>query len=319
MAMTMVEAAKYSNDVLQVGIIEKIVKDDPILERIPWKDIQGNGLTYNVETTLSGADWYNVGDTWVESTSEVTQSTAVLRILGGDADVDNFLKATRGDQQDLMSEQIQAKTKAMKQKWGENFYYGYNAGSPKEFDGLHVLIADSTYNSIGVATDATTETALSMAKLDEAVDRVKGGKPDLIIMSKQLRRNINKYLKAIGGLTGAEFQGKTVQTYLDIPIAVSDYIKDTENCDDLIGSTYYGFENTTPDNTDDTATSVFVLRFGPEACCGLQNAPIQVEHLGSLETKDAERVRIKWYCSIMLQQIISCGKVSGIKNDTAGA
>ena len=70
MAMTLVEPSKYSNDILQVGVIEKLVKDDPILERLQWKNILGNGLTYNVETTLSGAQFYAPGDTWVESTSE---------------------------------------------------------------------------------------------------------------------------------------------------------------------------------------------------------------------------------------------------------
>ena len=104
MALTLVEASKYSNDVLQRGIIELIVKDDPILDRLPFKDIVGNGLTYDVETTMSGADFYSVGDTWVESTGTVTQHTAHTKILGGDADVDNYLKATRSNVQDLMAE-----------------------------------------------------------------------------------------------------------------------------------------------------------------------------------------------------------------------
>ena len=34
MALTLVEASKYSNDVLQIGVIEKLVYQDPILERL---------------------------------------------------------------------------------------------------------------------------------------------------------------------------------------------------------------------------------------------------------------------------------------------
>ena len=34
MAMTLVEASKYSNDILQVGVIEKLVYQDPILEKL---------------------------------------------------------------------------------------------------------------------------------------------------------------------------------------------------------------------------------------------------------------------------------------------
>ena len=62
MALTLVEASKYSNDVLQKGVIELLVKDDPILEQLGFKDIKGNGLTYNQETTLSGAQFFEVGD-----------------------------------------------------------------------------------------------------------------------------------------------------------------------------------------------------------------------------------------------------------------
>ena len=104
---------------LQKGVIELLVKDDPLLKKLPFKDIKGNGLTYNVETTLSGAKFYHVGDVWVESTSVVTQATAHTAILGGDADVDNFLQATRGDLQNLMQEQIVAKTKAIKKTFLE--------------------------------------------------------------------------------------------------------------------------------------------------------------------------------------------------------
>jgi len=95
MALTLVEGSKRSNDILQVGVVEKLVYQDPILERLQFKDIKGNGLTYNIEATMSGAGFYAVGDNWVESTSTVDQATAVTTILGGDADVDNFLQATR--------------------------------------------------------------------------------------------------------------------------------------------------------------------------------------------------------------------------------
>ena len=138
MAMTLVEASKYSNDVLQKGVIELLVKDDPILERLQFKTIKGNGLTYNVETTMSGADFYAVGDTWVESTSTVTPTTAVTTILGGDADVDNFLKATRSDTNDLMGEQIDAKIKTIRRTFNETLLYGYVTTETKRFDGHRV-------------------------------------------------------------------------------------------------------------------------------------------------------------------------------------
>ncbi|MCH8950056.1 MAG: hypothetical protein IIB87_06745 [Chloroflexi bacterium] len=61
----------------------------------------GNGLTYNRENAAASAAFFDVGDTWTEDTPTFTQQTATLKILGGDADIDNFLIATRSNVQDL--------------------------------------------------------------------------------------------------------------------------------------------------------------------------------------------------------------------------
>lgn len=316
MAMTLVEAAKYSNDILQVGVIEKLTKGDPVLERLPFKEIKGNGLTYNVETTRAGADFYNVGDTWVEKTSTVTQATAFLKILGGDADVDNFLKATRGDQQDLMAEQITSKTLEMKDEFLEHLYYGYNTGNPKEFDGLQYLLRDTTYNSLALGTASGTPHLLNLSSLETVVDMILDGPADLMIMSKGMRRYINVFLNGVGGLTKADVQGKTVQTLFDIPVAVSEHIGNDESCDLAYGSTYgHNYADGGHGVDDDGATTIFVVKFDPKGLCGIQQQPIQVDRLGYLETKDAERVRLKWYCGIMLQNIRYVSKVTGVDYD----
>ena len=39
MALTMAEAAKLSNDVLLTGVVETIIKDSPILQRLPFIEI----------------------------------------------------------------------------------------------------------------------------------------------------------------------------------------------------------------------------------------------------------------------------------------
>jgi len=318
MALTLVEAAKLSNDILQAGVIELIVKDDEILQRLQFKDIKGNGLTYNVETTMSGADFYQVGEVWVESTSTVTSATAVTTILGGDADVDNFLKATRSDVNDLMKEQIDAKTKAIKKAFMDTFFYGYVTTETKKFDGLHYLLRSETYNTVAVGTSGVPA-ALSLTEdLEKAIDMVKNGKPDLIVMSKQMKRNINKYLLGQGGVTMGETQGGMLAKLFNIPIAISDYISDDESCTKDYGTGYgHDYALGTGLATDENATSIFILQFAPQACCGVQSLPITVEKEIVLETKDALRRRIKWYPSVMVQSIISCSKVTGISNAEA--
>jgi hypothetical protein len=97
MALTLAEAAKLSNDVLLTGVIETIIKDSPVLQRLPFIEIVGNGLTYNRENAAPTASFFDVGDTWTESTPTFTQLTVTLKIMGGDADIDNFLIATRSN------------------------------------------------------------------------------------------------------------------------------------------------------------------------------------------------------------------------------
>src|SRR4030043_509277 len=144
MALTLAEGAKLSNDMLLRGVVETIVKESPILQRIPFIEIVGNGLTYNRENTLPSIDFYDVGDTWSESTPTFEQKTANLKIMGGDADVDNFLKATRSNIQDLEAAVVELKAKALKDKFEDTFIYGNSAVNAKQFDGLRKLIDTTT-------------------------------------------------------------------------------------------------------------------------------------------------------------------------------
>ena len=52
MALTLAEASKLSNDMLLQGVVETIVKDSPILRKLPFIEIVGNGLTYNQNKTI---------------------------------------------------------------------------------------------------------------------------------------------------------------------------------------------------------------------------------------------------------------------------
>ncbi len=192
MALTLAEAAKLSNDMLLQGVAETIVKDSPILQQLPFIEIVGNGLTYNQEKTLPSIDFYDVGDTWAESTPTFEQKTANLKIMGGDADIDNFIKSTRSNIQDLKTAVVELKAKALRDKLEDTFIYGDATANPKQFDGLRKLIDTETAGDQVIAM-ADTGATLTLDKLDELIDAVKGGKPDLLLMSRRSRRKINAY------------------------------------------------------------------------------------------------------------------------------
>jgi len=306
MALTLDEAAKLSNDMLLQGVVETIVKDSPILQQMPFIEIVGNVLTYNQEKTLPTIDFYDVGDPWAESTPTFEQKTASLKIMGGDADVDNFLKATRSNIQDLEAAVVELKAKALRDKFEETFVYGDSSVNAKQFDGLRKLIDTTTAGDQVVAMDGTGAT-LTLAKLDELIDAVKGGKPDILLMSRRSRRKINALVRAAGGMieTDRDRWGNFVQLWDGIPIGVNDWILDTHV---LSG----GVETAT---TGGTCSTIYALQMGEGALCGLTSpGHLTVEPIGSLETKDASRTRIKWYCSLALFSSIKTAALIGVKD-----
>jgi hypothetical protein len=140
---------------------------------------------------------------------------------------------------------------------------------------------------------------LTLAKLDELIDLVKGGAPDLLLMSKRTRRSLNSLARAAGTFlqTDRNAFGQMVQYYDGIPVGVSDYISDAKTV-----------------GTSNDCSTVYAMQFGEGALAGL-TAPggLQVETIGSLETKDATRTRVKWYVSTALFNTLKVSKLTGVR------
>ena len=294
MALTLVEASKLSNDQLLAGVIETIAAESPVLQRLPFIEITGNGLTYNRENVSPTAAFYDVGDTWTEDTPTFTQVTATLKVMGGDADIDNFLKSTRSDVQDLEAAIVQLKARAVQTLFDTTFVSGNAVANPKSFDGIDRLCVAGQTVSMGVNGGS-----LTLAKLDELVDAVKGGKPDMLLMSRRSRRSLNILARASGSFLEADRDefGQMLQFYDGIPIGINDYISDAQT----VGS-----------STD--CSVIYGMQFGEGALMGLTAAgSLTVERVGSLETKDATRIRVKWYASLALFNTLKLAKLSGVR------
>jgi HK97 family phage major capsid protein len=218
MAMSKVEAAKLTNDVLVRGVIETIISESSILMMLPFEDVVGTAITYNRETTQPGVDWYAVGDTWTESTPTFTQATATLKILGGDADVDNFLQQTYRNPNDLEAEVIAAKAKALAYEFSDTFYDGDDSAVPNQFDGLVNLVTAGQTLEMGA-----NGAALTIDKMDELIDTVKPGRPDALLMAKRTRRKLSSLRRASGNIleTDLDMFGRRVLFYDGLPILVS--------------------------------------------------------------------------------------------------
>jgi len=294
MALTLAEAAKLSNDTLLVGVVETIVNESPVLQVLPFIEVVGNGLTYNREATLPTAGFYDVGDTWTESTPTFTQVTANLKVLGGDADVDSFLAATRSNIQDLEAAVVQLKAKAVQRKFDDTYINGDTAVDAKAFDGIDKLSDSGQTVSMG-ANGGT----LTLDKLDEMIDKVKAGKPHLLLMSRRSRRKLTSLARTGNILETDRNQfGQMVQYYDGVPIGINDWISDAKTV-----------------GTSNDCSTIYALQIGEGAVAGL-TAPggLQIERVGSLETKDATRTRVKWYVSLAMFSTLKLAKLIGVRD-----
>lgn len=302
MALTLTESAKFTVNMVKRGVLETIIKDSPVMQRLPFIDVVGNAYQYLQESTLGSGSFYDPGEVWTEQTPTFTQKTAGIKIMGGDADIDEFLKATRSDKTDLESSTIQKKAKGVRFTFLDRFYYGSSATNSKEFDGVHVLMPSAQTLHAG---SGSTGGALGVAAhLDPVFDLIRDGKPDLVILTRNIRRRISQYIRANGGLYQAEFNelGQTVRSWNDVPITIDDSMTQTET---LSAGAYSA-------KTGGATSSLFVLRFGDDDLLGLQNGGLSVRKLGTLESKDAQRWRIRWYVGLALMRDISVAEIDGI-------
>jgi HK97 family phage major capsid protein len=258
----------------------------------PLIDINGNALVYNQENTLPTANFYNVGDTWQEATPTFTQQTATLTILGGDADVDQYIQQTRTNIQDIEAVIIEEKAKTVRRAFEQQFINGTTSAAG--FTGLSGLVTSGqTLNA------ATNGAVLTLALLDQLIDLVKPGKPDLLLMSRRERRALTQLVRASGSFIETEVNtfGMWQQFYNGIPIGVSDYQPDTQ----------------TLNSSGAVCSSIYAVQFGEGRVAGIQGAGgLQVERVGPVQTKDAIRWRIKWYCSLACFGTLCLARLQGL-------
>lgn len=312
MAMTLVEAAKYSQNDLQRGVLETFVIESPVLDRIPFMEISGNAFAYNQEATLPGVEFRAVNAAYTESTGTINQATESLVILGGDADVDTFLVATRGNLNDLRAEQTALKVKAAAYKFQDSFINGDTGVDANSFDGLKKrltgaqVIAAATNGLPVVGADDTARHTFFDA-LDALIAAVPGCQ--VLYMNSLIRakirssaRRLTIYDQTIDGF------GRVIQTYNGIPMLDVG----TKADGSLI------IPQTETQGSSSVASSIYAVRFGnsegDQAVTGLTNGGVKVRDLGEQQAKPVYRTRIEFFCGMGVFGGKAAARLTGVLN-----
>jgi hypothetical protein len=289
MALTLVEAAKLeSGDIKRSAIVEQYARSSDVLMQIPFEDIAGNALTYNLEETLPGISFRGVNEAFTEDVGVINPMTETLAIAGGDLDVDRFIIKTQGMNQRSIREAM--KVKALALAWTKKFIKGDNASDPREFDGLQARLTGSQKIAAGSTANGTP---LSLAKLDEAIDAVEGA--NALLMNKAMRRRLTTAQRttSVGGYVtfSTDAFGRKITQYNDLPILIVDQ--------DETGTDILGFTEAATSGTA-TGTSIYVCAFGEGMLSGIQNGGIDVRDLGELDTKPVWRTRVEWFTGLTM-------------------
>ncbi len=303
MALTLIEAAKQTDDLVRQAIIELYASSSEILRVLPFEGIPGNALRYNREETLPGIGFRGINEGYTESTGILNPITETLTIAGGDLDVDKFIIDTMG--MDQRSVQEAMKVKALALNWTLQFIKGDSTTNPRVFDGLQARVTGNQL--IGAGSTANGD-ALSLMKLDELIDQVQN--PTHLIMNKTMRRLLTQAARdtAVGGFitTGKDEFGRQLYYYADLPIL----IVENDNTDMQI----LNFNEACPGGGTATGTSVYCVSFAEGMLTGIENGGIDARDLGELEAKPAYRTRVEWYAGLSCYHGRAAARLWGIKN-----
>jgi hypothetical protein len=309
MPLLQTAAEMLSNNQLISGVIDEIITRDDLFAVLPFIGVNGKAYVYNRENTLGGADWLSPNDPVNESAADFTEVVAKLRILAGDVDVDKFLQSTMGDTNDQMAIQIAKKAKAVARTFHQTLATGDSSVNPKAFDGLPVLSAQAqaaaaTVGGSQVVSAGANGNALTLTMLDELCDAVPNG-ADVIVMRRGTIRAFRALLRATYGTDAVMQQlenfGRPMLTHNGIPVIMNEFLSGAE-----------------AQGTNPTTCSVYALRMneldGLHGLYGGDNAGLVVENIGTVQNKDATRIRVKWYTGLALKSTRSIARLQGVTN-----
>ena len=308
MALTLMEAAKAPGTTTESRtIVETFLREVPLLEQLPFIDIGGMAHMFTREKALPTPAYREVNATTpTEMTGNLEQVTDTLKPLQGDITVDNLIVAGGGS---AVQSQLMMGTVAAAHLWQRKFFNGDSQSSIAEIDGLKNRIRSDQIIDAGSTNGGD---ALSLAKLDEAVDACKS--PTAICINKTLLRKIGVFMRVNSNYQmnyNVEMAGTRIKTWNGVPIIPVAGRTPTEEV--------LPFTETGSGGATATATSIYVLSAGIGRLVGIRNGLPTMRSLGEMTTKTAQKWCIDWFNNFSIMDEWCAVRLRGISNATVVA
>lgn len=308
---TLTEAAKLINDEIAQGVAEDIITTSPIWQAMPWTGYEGQAIVVNRENALGNTQHLAVGGTiTAKAAATFEQATFSATTTIGDAEINGLVQAQSSSAGvDQLAIEVSSKAKSVGRLLQAGIATG--DGAAPNLNSLHSMVDASQY------TTASAGQALSLELLDELLNLVKSkdGEVDFIMMAGRTLRSYKTLVRSLGGITETmaftmpNATQRTVSLYEGIPIFQSDYLSVTEDANgaSLTGgaltSVYAGV-------FDDGTKKVGVSMIHPMGV----PAGIQIDPVGSAETKDESIVRVKSYSNFAQFNRKGVARLTSINN-----
>ena len=300
--LTLHEAAKqFDTDLKRQAVIEMFAGSTELNAVLPFMDLPGGSYSYQQEAKLPNIGFRGINEGYTASVGVINPMTESLKIAGGDLDVDKALIKMHGA--GVRSTQEEMKVKAFGQTITDAFING-DATDGVSFDGLRRRVTG--YQLLAANEDApTASNPLSLATLDEAIDRVQG--PTHLIMDGRMRNLLSRAAKAdIGGdleWSKDDF-GRRVSFYNDLPIIITG--------DNAEGQRIMDFNEVGVDGFAGTG-SIYVVSLGEGKIKMLQNGVMEVTDLGEVDDKPVLRTRVEWLVGMAIEHGKAVSRIHSIK------
>ncbi len=288
MAISLTEAAKLSQDQLRRGVIETIVEESPLMQRLPFQNVQGNAYAYVREASLGDAAFRAVNQGYTPSEGSFSEHSAKLTILGGDADVDRFIVQTQGGQvAEVRAAMTAQKAKAVRLAFHDAFING--DGTSNSFEGVNKMIAGTAQEldaeGMKIVGASSDDRQAFFDALDELIAAV-GGRPSMLLMNSKTLAKVKSAARRESAYdeTRDDF-GRAIVAYQGIPLVDAGY---NEQNAPIIP------------HDPEAGDSIFAVRLAEDGVLGLTNGGVQVYDLGELDDKPVFRTRIEFYCGLAL-------------------
>ena len=284
--LTLAQAAARINDEIGRGIVQTVVKMNPLYNILPYTPFSGQSLTVTPVDQEGNVEAIDVGDIiTADAPTTYDSKTFFPTTLIGKINMNGLVQVTSiGAGDNELTAQIAQKARNIGMQFQQHIATG---------TGIHPSLHSLRSLAAGSQTVDGEGAAISFEMLDELADKVrsKGRQCDAFVMPTSCVRQVKALLRASGGTSMVDLNGVMVEAVDGIPVLRNDYLSVSELAD--------GTEDAMGDKTsiyavnfDDGTRTTGISAIYPAASL---NMGFNVTYTGEDPNYDNEVYKIKQY------------------------